>query len=194
MFIELLVVAAVLLYLNSVGLIDFSNPYAVAISVSLVLTLGAISFAVTHYFARAITDSLFGFGSWNPKPRKPEKRVEGSMESIPWLEEQLKKTPENTALSKTLCERYLKEGRTEEYIAEKQRIVRAAKLPAGEAAMIYNRIADLRLDAGMREAAIEALAEIQKQFPGTNEASNARVRANVIKNSIPGTSEPEARP
>jgi hypothetical protein len=72
MFIELLVVGLILTYLYGTGLIDFSSPFAIAITVVLALVASAAGYLVTHFLARRLVDSMFGFDRWSPQVKKPD--------------------------------------------------------------------------------------------------------------------------
>src|SRR5687768_12984337 len=73
MFIELLVVGVILSFLYGSGFLQFGSGLAIAISIGVALAASAIGFVVTHYLARSVVDRMFGFASWNPRP-KPEKK------------------------------------------------------------------------------------------------------------------------
>ena len=187
MFIELLIVAAVLLYLNTLGILGFDSPYAIAISIAVIVTVGTFSFMVTHWIASKVVDSLFGFGSWSPKePSKRDKVQEfhGPADNIEWLEAQIKRQPENTALSKRLSDLYQERGMVDEYVAERLRIVAVAKLTAPEMANILNRLADLELDRDRPEIAVAHLELIANKHPATTEGRNALARKSVIQERI----------
>jgi hypothetical protein len=186
--IELLIVAAILLYLNSIGFLNYDDPWAIAISIVILVFVGTISFIITHWVARSLVDGLFGFGSWTPKEtkKKPDKREEfhGPADNVEWLEEQIKKQPANVALSKRLSDLYMESGQADQFILERVRITREGKLSAGEMAAILNRLADMELDRSQPENAIAHLKEITLKFPDTNEGRNARVRIGVIQEHV----------
>ena len=77
MFIELLVVGAILMYLYSVGFLDFASPYSILISVGIVVVVSAAGWAVTHFIARRLVDGLFGFDSWTPRPKQTGNSLAG---------------------------------------------------------------------------------------------------------------------
>lgn len=187
MFIELLIVAAILLYLNTLGILSFDSPYAIAVSIAVLVTVGSISFLVTHWIASKIVDSLFGFGSWSPKELPKRDKVEefhGPADNIEWLEAQIRLQPENTALSIRLSDLYQKRGMVDEYVAERLRIVATAKLTAPEMANILNRLADLELDRDRPEIAVAHLELIANKHPATTEGRNALTRIGVIQERI----------
>lgn len=182
MFIELLIVAAVLLYLNSLGIVSFDSPYAMAISIAILVFIGTISWLVTHYIARSLVDGLFGFGSWTPKA-KPTKKQEfgGPADSIEWLEQEIVKEPSNVELSKHLSRLYLQENRYEAFAAERLRIAKQGNLTVPEIAAIYNRLADMEIDHKQPEGAVKLLQEFKEAHPETPEARNAQVRIGVLE-------------
>jgi hypothetical protein len=186
MFIELLVVGAILMYLYSVGFLDFGSPYAILISVGIVLVAGGLGFLFTHFVARRLVDGLFGFDAWSPRKRpetSPLDRLRGEGipgEMIPALERLTQEIPRDAELSRKLCDQYMDVGMVEKFVAEKLRILEVGKLSREEICSICNRLADVFQEQAEWNRAVEYLHMIEEKYPDSVEAHNASRRIEVL--------------
>lgn len=190
MLVELLIVIGVLSYLYAKGFLDFGSPYAIFFSVALVVVVGTIGFAVTHYVARGIVDHLFGFKSQGPQKisgrqlalERRRRRVlsSGRMDD---LRQFLAKYPADAEVSRRLADELLRQGQVDCYIHERLRFAQTGVTSREEACTIYNRLADLELGRGDRSAAIQHLERIVASFPASVEAGNARRRISLLRDT-----------
>jgi hypothetical protein len=187
MFIELLVVGAILMYLYSVGFLDFGNPYAIFISIGITVVVSAVAWAVTHFIARRLVDGLFGIDSWSGRAREPRASVPGLSPGdnpalqIPVLEKLAKEVPQDAEFSRRLAQAYWDAGMKAEYERERLRILREGKLSREETCHIYNRLADLAVERGNHAHAEELLQAICDKYPDSVERHNAARRILVVK-------------
>ena len=182
MFIELLISFVILSYLYSTGLLSFGSPASIAISVGLVSGALALSWLVSHFFARRIVDSIFGFDSWSKvkavsEPRRVEVPAKGRLASLRKLTED---SPMDNTLSKMYADALLSENMTDEFIREKLRMVSLGVLSNEEITTVYHRLADVELQRGNSEQAVEFLQRIVDKFPDSTFAHNARHRIGVL--------------
>lgn len=192
MLIELLVVAAILMYLNARGIIDFNSPNAVGVSVTIILACFLVVWAGWFIVARLLVDGLFGFGSWAPKKtlasslnsseiKVAEKRFEA-------LKKLVQEAPRDAELSRQYSDQLLIRGMTEEFVAERLRILQTGNLTTSEKCAIFNRLADIELQRQQPARALQYLNEIAKGFPDTNEGANARKRMEFVENLVAASS------
>jgi hypothetical protein len=196
MLIELLVVAAILMYLNARGVIDFNSPNAIGISVTIILGCFVAVWAAWFLIARVVVDGLFGFGSWAPKKtlasslnasnvKVPEKRFEA-------LQKLVQEAPRDAELSRQYSDQLLIRGMVEEFVAERLRILQTGNLNTSEKCAIFNRLADIELERKQPAQAVQYLNEIAKGYSETNEGANARKRIKYIENMILPPNENES--
>ena len=186
MMIELLIVAAILLYLNAVGFVDFTSSTGITLCIVITLVVLGVSWFFMHFILTRVIDGFFGFSS---PPAKPAERVH--METLPQTAEtgvpellaRIQKHPADSALSRRLSENYLDRGMIDEYVAERLRIIKAAKLSMTEICSIYNRLADVEMQRHCADDALRHLNEIIERFPRSQEADNARRRVQVISDA-----------
>jgi hypothetical protein len=187
MFIELLVVGVILSFLYGSGFLQFGSGYAIAISVAIALVASLLGFLSTHFIARTIVDRMFGFGSWNPKPKPPKKTGLDAPEirrlqelSETGLKKLLHGKPLDADLSRHVSQIFLQRGQTERFVEERLRAISAGLLTREQACAVYNRLADVRTKEGRIEEAIQFLQELIVKYPGTVEANNAERRCHLL--------------
>jgi hypothetical protein len=186
MFIELLIVCAIIMYLYSVGWLDFNNPHAILISVGIVVVVAAAGWALTHYLARSLVDSIFGFKAWSPKspkrmtPEETERLRQRETCALPAIEQLVRENPKDLELSRRLSDEYLRRGQTRKFMDERLRILKAAVISREEACSIYNRLADVAVACKDYARAVEFLRALCEAFPNTVEAQNALRRVEGI--------------
>lgn len=189
MFIELIVVVAVVMYLYTSGLLSFSNPYAIFISISIVMIASTLGWIVTHYIARSMVDNMFGFGDWVPRGQKKKKttpqeqmRVAAmTSRNIAAMEQLVLEVPNDIELSKRLSDEYYHAGMLDKYVAERLRIVETNLLTLAEVCSTFNRLADIEIARGRRAEAISYLKCIIEKYPQAVEAGNAEKRIAVLE-------------
>jgi hypothetical protein len=185
MLIELVLVAALLMYLNAKGIIDFESPNATGISIGIIIAVLVVAWAVWFFVARRVVDGLFGFSSWAPK--KPtgalSARIAGEMpeERFEALEKLVREVPRDIEVSRQYADQLLKRGRIEDFVEERLRILQVGKLNALEKCSIYNRLADIELQRKHADKALMYLNEIAKSCPDTVEGANARKRMELVE-------------
>jgi hypothetical protein len=188
MFIELLIVAAILMFLNAKGYLDFNSPNAIGLSVTIVLGVVGVTYVLWYFVARGVVDSLFGFGSW--VPRRPLRSSLTSQagpaiadDRFEELKKAAKKSPQDPDISRQLAEQLLKRGMTDEFVTEKLRMAKSPLLSTAEKCAIFNRLTDVSIQKGANDEALDYLNQIVKSFPNTAEAENAKVRIHRIEQS-----------
>ncbi|PKO16522.1 hypothetical protein CVU37_11140 [candidate division BRC1 bacterium HGW-BRC1-1] len=183
MFIELLISVAILGYLYSTGFLSFGSPGSIAISVGLVVGALALSCAISHFFARRIVDSIFGFDSWSRVKTPVASRPvvvpqEGRLVALRNLTIE---SPADKALSKMYADALLSEGLKDDFIREKLRFVSLGSLADEETTAVFHRLADIEWERGNHEQAVEFLQRIVDKFPDSTFAHNARHRMGVLQ-------------
>ena len=183
MFIELLISFVILGYLYSTGLLSFGSPFSIAISVGLVVIALGMSWVVSHFFARKIVDSIFGFDSWSKvkAPLPPRSIVVPQQGRLASLRKLTVESPNDKTLSKMYADALLSEDLKDDFIQERLRMVSLGILADEEITAVYHRLADVELDRGNHEQAVEFLQRIVDKFPDSSFAYNARRRMVVLQ-------------
>lgn len=188
MFIELLVVGAIMMLLYQSGFLGFNSGYAVAISIVVALIAGGIGFLTTHFIARTLVDRLFGFNSWSPAV-KPEKK--GAVDpailrelqdlSDAELQKRVRLNPKDAEFSRLVSETYLQKGQMERFVEERLRAIHEGLLTREQVCAVYNRLADVRTKEDRIEEAVHFLQQLIVTYPGTVEAHNAERRCALLR-------------
>lgn len=182
MFIELLISFVILSYLYSTGFLSFGSPVSIAISVGLVVGALGLSWVVSHFLARRIVDSIFGFDSWSKvkAPPSPPAIVLPQHGRLFSLRNLTVESPKDKTLSRMYADALLSEGLTDDFIREKMRLVSLGILVDEEITAVYHRLADVELERGNQQQAVEFLQRIVDKFPDSTFAYNARRRMGVL--------------
>lgn len=184
MFIEILVVGAILMYLYARGWLDFSSPWAVAFSIAIALVAVAVSIVTTTLFSRWVVNGLLGFGNVPAKKPVPKGPDPLKMKDLTSLERAAALNPKDPDVSKRLADRYLSCGLVDKFIAEKLRILEVCSVKPEEKCTIYHRLADIEIARNRPDAAIPYLEKVVELFAGMEEAHNAKCRIRNLRRMI----------
>ncbi len=188
--IEVLIVGVILSYLYTAGFLSFGSPYAVAVSVGIMLAALVVGVLLGHYAARRIVDSLFGLDAWSPrKGRKPSLAADhlrdlGTADPaarLAALKRMAAEVPGDSEVSRMLAEAHLAAGDTDAFLAEKKRLLEKGRLRKEERCAAFHRMADAELARGRVKHAVEFLRMIGEEFPDSPDSQNAEKRIAVIQ-------------
>ncbi len=183
MLLELLVVAAVVMYLHALGFVEFDDPWSVASALSIGAVAAAVLWVILRVVAGKLISSMFGFSSWAPKSR-PAVKAAKEKGDIRALEKIVRNSPREPEASRALTELYLRAGRTEDFVREKVRILEKGTLTRAEATGILHRLADIEIEKGRPGDAVAYLNRLIDKYPDTADAANAKHRCAVIQERI----------
>jgi hypothetical protein len=136
-----------------------------------------------------MVDGLFGFGDWSPRGGQKQGRdvaalARAAEKDLPQLEHLSREIPGDAEISRRLSDTYLQQGRLDDYVRERLRIIADGKLTDREVCTIYNRLVDVEIGRHGFEAAQSFLWIVIEKYPDSTEAHNAKRRLEVINDNI----------
>jgi hypothetical protein len=177
--------------------LSFGSPYALAISVAIMLAALMVGILLGHFVARRFVDSLFGLDAWSPRKglkSRPGDSMRGFETADPAarlaaLIKLAAEVPADSEVSRMLAEAHLAAGDTDAFLAEKQRLLARGSLRKEERCAAYHRMADAEMARGCAKHAVEFLRRIGEEFPDSPDSRNAEKRIAVIEGLVENTGD-----
>jgi len=188
-FIELVLVAGLVMVLNSMGVVDFNSFQGMAMTL-LTVVVGFIVFGVMVRLASGfVAEEFFGFSKWRGgkapvvgldiPPRLPPNP------GLNLLRNRAAKWPSDPGASRDLADGFARLGHHRLAIQERERFLQlqsSGLTPEALITILY-RITDSYLALGEKEKAVETLQRVTRLFPNTHIGELATIRIhNILDN------------
>lgn len=191
MFVELILVAAIILVLNFFGVGNLTSITGVLVSAGLAVGSVFLFVLTVRFLASYVSEEFFNFSSWSgakaPVPGKDIPPKVPRDASLDFLRKRAALWPKDLGASRDLAEAFVKNGYHELAIRERQRYLALAgdQLTVEEYTTVVYRIADSHQVQGRVEEAAQILGLIQKKWPSSSQADFAQQRIdNLLGNQV----------
>jgi hypothetical protein len=186
MFLELFLVAGLVMFLNHMGVVNVSSPVGILVTLATIIFSFMAFYLIVKLLTNIVTEQMFGVSKWggsrapivgrDTPPRLP------ANPTLDLLRKRAHQWPNDLGASRDLADGLARGGFHHLANAERHRFLNSHRKtlePATIATILY-RIADSLLTQGQPEEAARQLQTIIRDFPGSREAELAQIRINNI--------------